>query len=149
LSVPEVGPDGSSSLLKQVLLFISTLVDDRHEALREPLSASSASAVEVLKVAFADFFYFGDHDFIYLLYHNSVYVLQEQHVIIQKAQKKFAKKTNTHSKNSNGDKDFAVRLGAIELLLLQACASFHLQSFLVSQYLIHHLQNSCVSRFFS
>ncbi len=43
-------PVGSSSLLQQVLAFISLQVDNGHQALREPLSPVAASALSVLKV---------------------------------------------------------------------------------------------------
>jgi hypothetical protein len=48
-------------------------------------------------------------------------VLQEQHVIVQKAQKKASKNASkSKSNSSSSDKGFDVRLGAMELLLLQA-----------------------------
>jgi hypothetical protein len=54
-------------------------------------------------------------------------VPQDQHAIIQRAQKKAAKNSSkTSSKSGNTDKGFSVRLGAMELLLLQARARLFL-----------------------
>lgn len=51
-----VTSDSSGSLLQHVLAFISAHVDDGH--LREPLSSSAASALAVLKVTMALFFFY-------------------------------------------------------------------------------------------
>ena len=55
-------------------------------------------------------------------------MLQEQTTIIQKGQKKAGKNTSkTNSNSSSIDKGFAMRLGAMELLLLQARAILQIE----------------------
>jgi hypothetical protein len=59
---------------------------------------------------------------------ENVHAQQEQHAIIQTAQKKAAKHASkTHPQIGNSNQGFVVRLGAMELLLLQASACVHLK----------------------